>query len=64
MQPKLEYLRIDDYTLMSRSIPPEDWVWLNSLADVEYRQDYCCHFVLKNSHSHTIIALRLGDIFT
>jgi hypothetical protein len=57
---KLEYLRIDDFRLISLGIRAN---WLHSLPDVEYREDYLCFFVLKGSKSHTAIALKYGDIF-
>ena len=60
---KYEYLRIDDFSLMSLGITASDWVWLSRLPDVERREDYCCHFVLKGSLSHTLIALKWGPCF-
>lgn len=57
---KLEYVRIDDFRLISLGIRAN---WLHSLPDVEYREDYCCFFVLKASASHTAIAMKYGDIF-
>lgn len=59
-----EYLRIDDLTLIELNVSARDWVWLNQLPDVEYRNDYCCHFVLKDTQSHTAIALKFGAVFS
>lgn len=59
-----EYLRIDDLTLINLKTSANDWCWLNQLPDVEYRRDYCCHFVLKNSPSHTAIAIKFGAVFS
>jgi hypothetical protein len=55
-----EYMRIDDFRLISLGIRAK---WLHSLPDVEYREDYSCFFVLKGSKSHTLIAIKFGDIF-
>lgn len=60
---KYEYLRIDDFTLLNKGVDSNTWSWLNQLPDVEYRNDYCCHFVLRGSSSHTAIAMKLGDVF-
>lgn len=71
---KLEYMRIDvlsiievsqfGLTSLDRSHTYESNLqWLQSLADVEYRDDYQCFFVLKGSSSHTAIAMKLGDVF-
>lgn len=57
---KLEYLRIDDFRLISLGIGAR---WLHKLPDVEYREDYNCFFVLKASKSHTAIVMKYGDIF-
>ena len=57
---KYEYLRIDDFRLISLGIRAN---WLLSLPDVEYRNDYLCFFVLKGSKSHTAIVMKYGDIF-
>lgn len=60
---KLEYLRIDDLRLIEHGVNAKTWVWLNQLPDVEYRNDYACHFILKGSPSHTAIVMKLGDVF-
>ncbi len=60
---KLEYMRIDDFRLLSLKFSANEWTWLYNLPDVEYRNDYCCFFVLKGSRSHTQIVMKYGDIF-
>ena len=71
---KLEYARIDvlniiqvsrfGMTSLDRPHTYDDNLqWLQSLADVEYREDYQCFFVLKGSPSHTAIVMKLGDVF-
>lgn len=69
---KLEYARIDVLSIIQTStfgmVTGNDTYtsnldWLKSLPDVEYRQDYQCFFVLKQSKSHTLIAMKLGDVF-
>ena len=57
---KLEYLRIE----LLRLIPyGYDIKWMYSANDCEYREDYCCFFVLKGSKTHTAIAMKYGDVF-
>jgi hypothetical protein len=71
---KCEYLRVDVLRILELShfglINSNNSIrydsnlqWLQSLPNVEYRQDYECFFVLKGSPSHTAIAMKLGDIF-
>jgi len=71
---KLEYARIDvlsiievsQFGMTSLDRPhtyDSNLQWLQRLADVEYREDYQCFFVLKGSPSHTAIAIKLGDVF-
>lgn len=55
-----EYLRIDSYQLLLRGISAE---WLMNQKDCEWRSDYQCWFILKNSATHTLVALKYGDIF-
>jgi len=57
---KYEYVRIDDFRLISLGIRAN---WLHGLPDVEYREDYSCFFVRKGSRSHTAIVMKYGDIF-
>lgn len=57
---KYEYLRIDDFRLISLGIGVN---WLISLPQVEYREDYLCFFVQAGSPSHTAIVMKYGDIF-
>ena len=71
---KLEYARIDVLSIINVSqfgmtsldrphTYDSNLQWLQGLADVEYREDYQCFFVLKGSPSHTAIAIKLGDVF-
>ena len=60
---KYEYMKIEDFRLLSLGITADDWTWLYNQPDVEYRHDYCCFFVLKGSPTHTAITIKLGDVF-
>ena len=71
---KLEYARIDVLSIINVSqfgmttldrphTYDDNLEWLHGLADVEYRHDYQCFFVLKGSPSYTAIAMKLGDVF-
>ena len=37
--------------------------WLHQANDSEWRDDYQCFFILKGSKTHTLVALKYGDIF-
>lgn len=65
---KLEYARIDLLSIINAAHGEAKGLmqitnWLHSLGDVEYKYDQRCFFVLKGSPSHTLIALRYGDLF-
>jgi hypothetical protein len=57
---KYEYLRIDLLRLLPYGLDAD---WLHQQPDVEYREDYQCFFILKGSKTHTLAALKYGDIF-
>ncbi len=57
---KYEYVRIDVFRLFTKE---KDFSWLHEQADCEYREDYQCFFILKGSRTHTLAALKYGDIF-
>ena len=57
---KYEYLRVELIRLIEYG---EEINWLHTAANCEYREDYCCFFVLKGSPTHTKIALLYGDVF-
>lgn len=37
--------------------------WLHEAPDCEWREDYCCFFILKGSKTHTWLALNHSDLF-
>jgi hypothetical protein len=55
-----EYIRIDTFNLLIRGISAN---WLNTQPDCEWREDHQCFFILKGSKTHTLAALKYGDIF-
>jgi hypothetical protein len=55
-----EYVRIDVFRLF---VKEKDPTWLHQQPDCEYREDYQCWFILKGSKTHTLAALKYGDIF-
>ena len=57
---KLEYVRVDSFSLLLRGISAK---WFSQQSDCEWREDYQCFFILKNSKTHTMAALKYGDIF-
>lgn len=57
---KLEYVRIDLIHLLAFG---SDADWLHHAGDSEYREDYQCFFILKGSPTHTLAALKYGDVF-
>ena len=57
---KLEYIRLDLIHLLSYGL---DINWLHQADDCEYREDYCCFFILKGSRTHILAALKYGDVF-
>lgn len=57
---KYEYMRIDLLKLIPYGM---DIKWMYSAPDCEYREDYCCFFVLKGSKTHTLVSLKYGDVF-
>jgi hypothetical protein len=57
---KLEYVRIDSFTLLLKGISAK---WLGQQPDCEWREDHQCFFILKGSKTHTLAALKYGDIF-
>lgn len=60
MMPRYEYIRIDLMSLLAYGIKVN---WLHQADDCEYREDYQCFFILKGSRTHTMAALKYGDIF-
>jgi hypothetical protein len=65
---KYEYLRVDVLRLVSicQGITEDYWTttnWFQTQPDVEWRPDYQCFFILKGSPTHTMIAMKYGDIF-
>lgn len=65
---KYEYLRIDVLSIINLSAGHDrsyfdDLNWFQTQADTEWRPDYQCFFVLKGSPTHTMIAMKYGDIF-
>jgi hypothetical protein len=57
---KYEYLRIDMMRIAQLGI---ELNWLHQANDSEWRDDYQCFFILKGSKTHTLVALKYGDIF-
>jgi hypothetical protein len=57
---KYEYARVDLIKLIPYGI---DIKWMYSANDSEYREDYCCFFVLKGSRTYTLVSLKYGDVF-
>jgi hypothetical protein len=57
---KLEYLRVDTFRLLLLGISAN---WFHQQSDCEWRDDYQCFFILKGSKTHTLAALKYGDIF-
>lgn len=57
---KYEYVRIDLMRLIEYGAEAN---WLHTAPNSEYREDYQCFFVLKNSATHTMAALKYGDVF-
>ena len=55
-----EYVRIDSFNLLLKGISIK---WLRQQPDCEWREDYQCFFILKGSKTHTLAALKYGDIF-
>ena len=55
-----EYVRLDLVFLLPFGIKAN---WLHSAPDCEYREDYQCFFILKGSKTHTMAALKYGDVF-
>jgi hypothetical protein len=57
---KLEYVRIDLMHLLPFGTDAD---WLHTATNSEYREDYQCFFILKGSPTHTLAALKYGDVF-
>jgi len=57
---KYQYLRIDLFSLLQHG---EEIKWLHTAPDCEWRDDYQCFFILKGSPTHTLAALKYGDVF-
>lgn len=57
---KYEYLKVDLLRLLQYG---DEINWLHHASNCEYREDYCCFFILKGSPTHTKVALLYGDIF-
>lgn len=57
---KYEYVRIDLFSLLQYGT---DVDWFHKQSDCEWRDDYQCFFILKGSQTHTLAALRYGDVF-
>ena len=57
---KYEYVRIDSFDLLLKGYSAR---WLSHQSDCEWREDYQCFFILKGSKTHTMAALKYGDIF-
>ena len=55
-----EYVRIDIIRMIGQ---PDARHWLDTQSDCEWRQDYQCWFILNGSKTHTMAALKFGDIF-
>lgn len=58
---KYQYARIDLMELLPHGM---DIKWMYTAPDCEYREDYQCFFVLKGSKTHTMIAVKYGDVFS
>lgn len=61
-----EYIRIDMIKLLLSNIehdPKGALEFLEQAPDVEYRHDYQCFFILRNSPTHTWLALMHGELF-
>ena len=57
---KYEYVRIDPFSLLQHGT---DANWFHEQSDCEWRDDYQCFFILKGSKTHTMAALKFGNIF-
>ena len=57
---KYEYVRIDLLSLLQYGT---DVNWFYKQNDCEWRDDYQCFFILKGSPTHTMAALKFGNIF-
>jgi hypothetical protein len=55
-----EYVRVDTFSLLLKGISAK---WLHDQEDCEWREDYQCFFIVKGSKTHTLAALKYGDIF-
>jgi hypothetical protein len=60
LMPKYEYVRLDLIFLLSFGTEAN---WLFHQPDCEYREDHQCFFILKGSKTHTMAALKYGDVF-
>ena len=65
---KYEYLRVDVLSIVNVSHSTgtelfDNLNWFQTQPDVEWRPDYQCFYILKGSHTHTLAALKYGDIF-
>jgi hypothetical protein len=63
-----EYVRIDLMTIVniSQGITTAYWEttnWFQTQPDSEWRDDHQCFFVVKGSPTHTLAALKYGDVF-
>lgn len=57
---KYEYIRIDLFNLMPYGVAAD---WFHKQPDCEFREDYQCFFILKGSKTHTMAALKFGELF-
>jgi hypothetical protein len=57
---KHQYVRVDTFNLLLKGISAQ---WLHDQKHCEWREDYQCFFILKGSLTHTLAALKYGDIF-
>ena len=53
-------MRVDTFNLLLKGISAQ---WLHDQEDCEWREDYQCFFIVKGSKTHTLAALKYGDIF-
>ena len=61
-----EYIRIDMMKVMLSNIdhdPKGALEYLEQAPDVEWRHDYQCFFILRNSKTHLWLALIYGELF-
>ena len=55
------YARLDAMRCMNWTA--EELNWLRHAPDVEYREDYLCWFIRRESKTYTYLVLKHGNIF-